>query len=44
LDKEALEKNKGFWQAFALLIPMVLPFLFLLANSWIRKRKYARPF
>ena len=44
LDKEALEKNKGFWQAFALFAPMVLPFLFLLANSWIRKRKYARPF
>ena len=44
LDKEALEKNKGFWQAFALFAPMVLPFLFLLANSWIRKRKYARSF
>lgn len=44
LDKEALEKNKGFWQAFALLAPMLFPLLLMGYTGWIRKRKYARPF
>jgi gliding-associated putative ABC transporter substrate-binding component GldG len=44
LDKEALEKNKGFWQAFALLAPMLFPLLLMGYTGWVRKRKYARPF
>jgi ABC-2 type transport system permease protein len=43
LDKEQIEKNKGFWQFFALLAPLFLPVCFLLVNNWVRKRKYARP-
>jgi gliding-associated putative ABC transporter substrate-binding component GldG len=44
LDKEALEKNKGFWQGFALLAPMLIPLLFMGYTGWMRKRKYARRF
>jgi len=44
LDKEALEKNKGLWQAFALLSPMLFPLLLMGYTSWMRKRKFARPF
>ena len=43
LDKEQIEKSKGFWQSFALLAPLFLPVCFMLVNNWIRKRKYARP-
>jgi gliding-associated putative ABC transporter substrate-binding component GldG len=41
LDKVRIEKERSYWQAFNIALPVVLIVIFGLVKFWLRKKKYA---